>query len=162
MQSEINATQKEMPNVLFVVGLDIAQMVIRLFKLSLDKKIWTMRVVGFFVRFEHGLAAIAGEGRSGYVVSMKLHGSVPATGMSSHGANGAMYRNLSISFCGRQTWIPFETDGLGALHEIRCGVARSTEQVARRSFCSTSSRRHDGRPRIVEKWKRLPAAFCAR
>ena len=64
-----------MPNVLFVVGLDIAQMVIRIFKLPLDKKIWTMRVIGLFVRLEHGLIVIAGEGRSGYVVSMKVHGS---------------------------------------------------------------------------------------
>jgi len=38
MQSEFNATQKEVPNILFVVGLDIAQMVIRIFKLPLDKK----------------------------------------------------------------------------------------------------------------------------
>jgi hypothetical protein len=121
MQSEFNATQKEMPNVLFVMGLDIAQMVIRLFKLPLDKKIWTMRVVGFFVRFEHGLAVIAGEGRSGYMVSMKLHGSVPATRMSSHGTNGAMYRNLSVSFCGRQTLIAFETMDLA--HCMRFVVA---------------------------------------
>ena len=58
MQSEINATQKEMPNVLFVVGIDIAQMVIRIFKLPLDKKIRTTRVISFFVRFEHGLIVL--------------------------------------------------------------------------------------------------------
>src|SRR5215831_9009330 len=98
MQSEFNAAQKEVPNVLFVVGLDIAQMVIRIFKLPLDKKIRTMRVMGLFVRLEHGLVVIACEGRSGYVVSMKPHGSVPPTRMSSHGANGATYRNLSIRF----------------------------------------------------------------
>src|SRR5262245_33893952 len=69
MQIEFNATQKEMPNVLFVVGLDIAQMVVRIFELPLDKKMWTIRVIGLFVSFEHGLVVIACEGRSGYVVS---------------------------------------------------------------------------------------------
>src|SRR5215831_8150807 len=98
MQSEFNATQKEVPNVLFVVGLDIAQVVIRIFKLPLDKKIRTMRAIGFFVRFKHGLVVVAGEGRCGYVVSMKLHNSFLATRMSSKGANGAMYRNLPIRF----------------------------------------------------------------
>src|SRR5215467_2052656 len=91
MQSEFNAAQKEMPNVLFVVGLDIAQVVIRIFKLPLDKKIRTMRAIGFFVRFKHGLVVVAGEGRCGYVVSMKLHNSFLATRMSS-------YRNLPIHF----------------------------------------------------------------
>jgi hypothetical protein len=54
------------------VGLDIAQVVIRIFKLPLDKKIRTMRAIGFFVRFKHGLVVVAGEDRCGYVVSMKL------------------------------------------------------------------------------------------
>jgi hypothetical protein len=36
---EVNATQKEMPNVLFVAGLDVAQIVIQIFKLSLDEKV---------------------------------------------------------------------------------------------------------------------------
>ena len=94
MQSEFNAAQKESAQ----CTLDIAQMVIRIFKLPLDKKIRTMRAIGFFVRFKHGLVVVAGEGRSGYVVSMKLHGSVPATRMSSHGANGATYRNLPFRF----------------------------------------------------------------
>src|SRR5262249_44292400 len=93
MQSEFNATQKEVPKVLFVVGLDIAQIVIRIFKLPLDKKIRTMRAIGFFVGLEQGLVVIAREGRGGYVVSMKLHGSVPATRMSSQGAKGATYRS---------------------------------------------------------------------
>src|SRR5215467_8243980 len=105
MQSEFNAAQKEVPNVLFVVGLDIAQMVVRIFKLPLDKKIRTMRAISLFVRLEHGLVVIACEGRSGYVVSMKLHGSVSATRMSSHAAIGATHRNLPDSFCGHQTWI---------------------------------------------------------
>jgi hypothetical protein len=46
------------------------------------------RVIGFFVRFEHGFVVIAGEGRGGYVVSMKPPRSVPTRRMSSHGANG--------------------------------------------------------------------------
>jgi len=37
-------------------------------RLPLDRKIKTMRVIGFFVRLEHGLIVIACEGRSGYVV----------------------------------------------------------------------------------------------
>jgi hypothetical protein len=61
--------QKEVPNVLFVVGLEIARIVIRIFKLPLDKKIRTMRAIGFFVRLEHGLVVIACEGRSGYVLA---------------------------------------------------------------------------------------------
>src|SRR5713101_7030718 len=118
-------------------------MVIRIFELPLDKKIWTIRVVCFFLRLEHGLVVIAGEGRSGYVVSKKLHGSVPATRMSSHGANGVTYRNLPDLFRGRQTCIPFETMDLAALHEIRCGVARSTEQgCARKLLLNLDKRKY--------------------
>ena len=39
---------------------------------------------------------------------------------------------------GRQTWIPFEMMDLAASHESHCGIGRSTEQVARGSFCSAS------------------------
>ena len=109
-----------------------------------------MRAIGFFVRLEHGLVVIACEGRSGYVVSMKLHGSVPATRMLSDRANRATYRNLP-GFILRTTNVdPFETMDLTALHEIPCGVARSTEQDGRGSFCLTSdcckSRRGVARP----------------
>jgi len=33
-------------------------MVIQIFELPLDKKIWTMRVICFFVRFEQGLVVL--------------------------------------------------------------------------------------------------------
>jgi len=63
-----------------------------------------------------------------------------------------MYRNLPIRFAHAQTWIPFEMVDLAASHEIRCGVAHSTEQIARGSFCLTSISGNISPFRILLLW----------
>jgi hypothetical protein len=59
------------------------------------------------------------------------------------------------SLCGRQTRIPLAMTDLAASHEIRCGVGRSTEQiaqVARGSLSSTSISGSTSPFRILLLW----------
>ena len=74
MQSEFDAAQNKMPDVFFIVCLDLAQIVFRIFELPLDQKIRTIRILRVFLRLEHDLEIIVREGRYGHMVGMKLHG----------------------------------------------------------------------------------------
>src|SRR5712692_2416495 len=78
-----------------------------------------------------GLGSIAGEGRSGYVVSVKLHGSVTATRMSSHGgADGVTYRNFAGFAC-RPATVESCSKGWTCQHRMRFIVAVGVQRNER-------------------------------
>ena len=55
MQSEFDAAQNKMPNVFFIMCLDIAQTILQILELPLDQKIRTTRIIRVFLRLENEL-----------------------------------------------------------------------------------------------------------
>jgi len=66
MQSEFDAAQNKMPNVFFIMCLDVAQIIFRIFELSLDQNIRTTRIIRVFLRLENELQDGAALGLPGY------------------------------------------------------------------------------------------------
>src|SRR5580693_8246282 len=65
-----------MTAIFFVMGFDIAPIVIWIFELPLDQEIRAVSVLRILLGFEHGLVVVAiAEDRSGYVVGVKVHNS---------------------------------------------------------------------------------------
>src|ERR1700746_3866512 len=65
-----------MTAVFFVMGFDIAPIVIWIFELPLDQEIRAVSVIRILLCFERGLVVVAiAEDRSGYVVRVKVHDS---------------------------------------------------------------------------------------
>src|ERR1700730_8974086 len=69
-----------MTAVFFVMGFDIAPIVIWIFELPLDQEISSVSVIRILLGFERGLVVVAiAEDRSGYVVGVKVHASLNYT-----------------------------------------------------------------------------------
>src|SRR5215831_161896 len=66
MQSEFDTVQNKMPNVFFIMCLDIAQIIFQIFELPLDQKIRTTRIIGVFLRLENELQDGAALGLPGH------------------------------------------------------------------------------------------------
>src|SRR5215831_13757956 len=65
-----------MTAVFFVMRFDKAPIVIWIFELPLDQEVRAVRVIRILLGFERGLVVVAiAEGRSGYVVGVKVHDS---------------------------------------------------------------------------------------
>jgi hypothetical protein len=69
-----------MTAIFFVMGFDVAPIVIWIFELPLDQEIRAVRVIRILLDFERGLVVVAiAEDRSGYVVGVKVHASLNYT-----------------------------------------------------------------------------------
>src|SRR5271169_1308396 len=97
-----------MTAVFFVMCFDVAPIVIWILELPLDQEIRAVRVIRILLGFERGLVVVAiAEGRSGYVVGVKVHGSPSTTQTIPNAALALVRAHSRLRKCYKNTVATF-------------------------------------------------------